>query len=468
MLDIQALRTDLDGVVAQLKIRGFEFDSASFTTFENERKTVQTRTQELQAKRNNTSKQIGIAKSKGEDVSAIMAEVAGLGDQLKADEARLIELQASLQNLLLNVPNLPHSSVPQGKSEADNVEVRKVGTPRTFDFEVKDHTDVGTPLGLDFDTGIKLSGTRFTFMRGHIAKLHRALAQFMLDTQTEQHGYEECYTPYLVNAETLTGTGQLPKFEEDLFSLQHNATDFKGLRLEHDFPDDLIGLTTAVEERSTHAALTWLAEWYKLQGSLYLIPTSEVTLTNTVRDEIVPLESLPIKLTAHTPCFRSEAGSYGRDTKGMIRQHQFDKVEMVQIVHPDTSYAALEEMVGHAENILKALGLPYRVVSLCTGDMGFGAAKTYDLEVWLPAQNTYREISSVSNCEAFQARRLQARFRNESGKPELVHTLNGSGLAVGRTLVAVLENYQNSDGSVTVPEVLRPYMNGLEKLTISK
>ncbi len=426
MLDIQALRNDLDGIVSQLKARGFEFDSASFTTLENERKTVQTRTQELQAKRNNTSKQIGIAKSKGEDVSAIMAEVAGLGDQLRADEARLIELQASLQNLLLNVPNLPHSSVPQGKSEADNIEVRKIGTLRTFDFEVKDHADIGTPLGLDFDTGTKLSGSRFTLMRGQIAKMHRALAQFMLDTQTEQHGYEECYTPYLVNAETLTGTGQLPKFEEDLFSLQHN------------------------------------------DSKLYLIPTSEVTLTNTVRDEIVPLESLPIKLTAHTPCFRSEAGSYGRDTKGMIRQHQFDKVEMVQIVHPDTSYAALEEMVGHAENILKALGLPYRVVSLCKGDMGFGAAKTYDLEVWLPAQNTYREISSVSNCEAFQARRLQARFRNESGKPELVHTLNGSGLAVGRTLVAVLENYQNADGSVTVPKVLRPYMNGLEKLTISK
>jgi seryl-tRNA synthetase len=420
MLDIQALRNDLDGVVSQLKKRGFEFDSASFTALENERKTVQTRTQELQAKRNNTSKQIGFAKSKGEDVSAIMAEVAGLGDQLKADEARLVEIQTDLQNILLNVPNLPHESVPAGKSEADNVEVRKVGTPRTFDFEIKDHTDVGTPLGLDFDTGIKLSGARFTFMRGQIAKLHRALAQFMLDTQTEQHGYEECYTPYLVNKETLTGTGQLPKFEEDLFSLTHN------------------------------------------DSKLYLIPTSEVTLTNIVRDEIVPLESLPIKLTAHTPCFRSEAGSYGRDTKGMIRQHQFDKVEMVQIVHPDTSYAALDEMVGHAENILKALGLPYRVVSLCVGDMGFGAAKTYDLEVWLPAQNTYREISSVSNCEAFQARRLQARFRNESGKTEFVHTLNGSGLAVGRTLVAVLENYQNADGSVTVPEVLRPYMHNLE------
>jgi seryl-tRNA synthetase len=426
MLDIQVLRSDLDGVVAQLNNRGFEFDSASFMALEQERKTVQTRTQELQAKRNNTSKQIGVAKSKGDDVTSIMAEVAGLGDQLKIDESRLMELQDSLLKLLQNVPNLPHISVPHGKSEADNIEIRKVGTPPTFDFEVKDHTDVGAPLGLDFDTGIKLSGARFTFMRGQIAKMHRALAQFMLDTQTEQHGYEECYTPYLVNAETLTGTGQLPKFEEDLFSLQHN------------------------------------------DSKLYLIPTSEVTLTNTVRDVIVPLESLPIKLTAHTPCFRSEAGSYGRDTKGMIRQHQFDKVEMVQIVHPDKSYDALEEMVGHAENILKALGLPYRVVSLCTGDMGFGASKTYDLEVWLPAQNTYREISSVSNCEAFQARRLQARFRNESGKPELVHTLNGSGLAVGRTLVAVLENYQNVDGSVTVPEVLRPYMNGLEKLIITK
>ena len=418
MLDIQALRNDLDGVVSLLKKRGFEFDSASFSALEQERKTVQTRTQDLQAKRNNASKQIGFAKSKGEDVSAIMAEVAGLADQLKADETRLTELQIQLQNLLLNVPNLPHTTVPEGKSETDNVEVRKVGMPRTFDFEIKDHTDVGAPLGLDFDTGIKLSGARFTFMRGHIAKLHRALSQFMLDTQA-QHGYEECYTPYLVNAETLTGTGQLPKFEEDLFSLNHN------------------------------------------DSKLYLIPTSEVTLTNTVRDELVALEALPIKLTAHTPCFRSEAGSYGRDTKGMIRQHQFDKVEMVQIVHPETSYAALEEMVGHAENILKALDLPYRVVSLCVGDMGFGAAKTYDLEVWLPAQNTYREISSVSNCEAFQARRLQARFRNEQGKPELVHTLNGSGLAVGRTLVAVLENYQNADGGVTVPDVLRPYMNNL-------
>jgi len=429
MLDIQALRNDLDGVVGQLKKRGFAFDSAAFSALEQERKTVQTRMQDLQAKRNNASKQIGTAKAKGEDTNAIMAEVAGLGEQLKADEERFTVIQWELQKLLLDVPNLPHESVPAGKSEADNVEVRKVGTPRSFDFVVKDHTDVGTPLGLDFDMGAKLSGSRFTLMRGQIARLHRALAQFMLDIQTEQHGYTECYTPYIVNAETLRGTGQLPKFEADLFAAKKGGQEGEG---------DL----------------------------LYLIPTSEVTLTNTVRDEIVPLEALPIKLTAHTPCFRSEAGSYGKDTKGMIRQHQFDKVEMVQIVHPDKSYEALEEMVGHAENILKALELPYRVVSLCTGDMGFGAAKTYDLEVWLPAQNTYREISSVSNCEAFQARRLQARFRNENGKPELVHTLNGSGLAVGRTLVAVLENYQNADGSVTVPRVLRPYMGGLQKLAI--
>ncbi len=446
MLDIQALRNDLDGIVSQLKKRGFDFDAASFTKLEQERKTVQTRTQELQAKRNNASKQIGFAKSKGEDVSAIMAEVAGLGALLKADETALTDLQIALQNLLLNVPNLPHDSVPVGKSEEGNVEVRKVGTPRSFDFEVKDHTDVGTPLGLDFDTGIKLSGARFTFMRGKIAKLHRALAQFMVDTQTEQHGYEECYTPYIVNEETLLGTGQLPKFEADLFSV--SRTSFELRELIH------VG-----------APLTDIASMLN-SDKYYLIPTSEVTLTNTVRDEIVPLESLPIKLTAHTPCFRSEAGSYGRDTKGMIRQHQFDKVEMVQIVHPEKSYEALEEMVGHAENILKALELPYRVVSLCTGDMGFGAAKTYDLEVWLPAQNTYREISSVSNCEAFQARRLQARVRNEAGKTEFVHTLNGSGLAVGRTLVAVLENYQQADGSVKVPEVLKPYMNNLDYIKV--
>ncbi len=445
MLDIQALRNDLENVVSQLKKRGFEFDTVSFIKLEQERKTVQTRTQELQAKRNNASKQIGFAKSKGEDVSDIMAEIAGLGDLLKSDEVKLISLQNSLQSLLLNLPNLPHDSVPVGESEQQNIEVRKVGVPRTFAFEVKDHTDVGTPLGLDFDTGIKLSGARFTFMRGKIAKLHRALAQFMVDTQTEQHGYEECYTPYLVKRQALEGTGQLPKFENDLFKVPRTQSADEV---------DISGAVMQADGRVSGADLL-------KEDPFYLIPTSEVTLTNTVRDQIVPLESLPIKLTAHTPCFRSEAGSYGRDTKGMIRQHQFDKVEMVQIVHPEKSYEALEEMVGHAENILKALELPYRVVSLCTGDMGFGAAKTYDLEVWLPAQNTYREISSISNCEAFQARRLQARFRNEAGKTEFVHTLNGSGLAVGRTLVAVLENYQQADGSVKVPEVLKPYMNNL-------
>ena len=450
MLDIQALRNNLDGIVARLNARGFDFDAASFSKLEAERKTIQTNTESLQARRNGASKSIGFAKSKGENTDAIMAEVAGLGDEQKAGEARLAQIQEQLKDLMLNVPNLPHESVPAGKSEADNVEVRKVGTPRTFDFSVKDHTDVGTPLGLDFDTGIKLSGTRFTFMRGGIAKLHRALAQFMLDTQTEQHGYEECYTPYLVNRETLIGTGQLPKFEADLFSVNANAV----------YSNSEIAKIQMMEDYDKNNNTISLAS--KQPNKFYLIPTSEVTLTNTVRDEIIPVESLPIKLTAHTPCFRSEAGSYGKDTKGMIRQHQFDKVEMVQIVHPSKSYEALEEMVGHAENILKALELPYRVMSLCTGDMGFGAAKTYDLEVWLPAQNTYREISSVSNCEAFQARRLQARFKNEQGKMEFVHTLNGSGLAVGRTLVAVLENYQNADGSVTIPNVLRPYMNNFE------
>lgn len=448
MLDIQALRNDLEGIVSQLENRGYnDFNKAYFIQLEAERKSVQTSKEALQANRNAASKKIGVAKAKGEDVSTIMAEVAGLGDQLTLWQAKLLEIQFKMQMLLMNVPNLPHESVPSGKSEENNVEVRKVGTPRTFDFAVKDHTDVGTPLGLDFETGIKLSGTRFTFMRGGIAKMHRALAQFMLDMQTEKHGYEECYTPYLVNRETLRGTGQLPKFEVDLFRTYNlSVEDLKKL----------------LETPSAQVQGNFLENWLNQQGGNYLIPTSEVTLTNTVRDEIVPLESLPIKLTAHTPCFRSEAGSYGRDTKGMIRQHQFDKVEMVQIVHPSKSYEALEEMVGHAENILKALELPYRVVSLCTGDMGFGAAKTYDLEVWLPAQNTYREISSVSNCEAFQARRLQARFRNEQGKTEFVHTLNGSGLAVGRTLVAVLENYQNADGSVTIPAVLQPYMNNIK------
>ncbi len=448
MLDIQDLRKDLAAVAELLKKRGFTFDTTKYTELEARRKNIQTETETLQAKRNAISKQIGMAKSKGEDVAPIMTEVVGLGEQLKKSELALMFVQTEMQKMILGIPNLPHESVQAGKDETKNVEVRRWGAPRTFDFAVKDHADVGAPLGLDFDTGAKLSGARFTFMRGGIAKLHRAIAQFMLDTQTEQHGYEECYTPYLVNYETLLGTGQLPKFEEDLF------------KIKTDIPDD----PTAGEVAEVAATGATSLQYRTKQ--FYLIPTSEVTLTNTVRDEIVPLDTLPIKLTAHTPCFRSEAGSYGKDTKGMIRQHQFDKVEMVQIVHPDKSYEALEEMVGHAENILKALELPYRVVSLCTGDMGFSAAKTYDLEVWLPAQNTYREISSVSNCEAFQARRMQARFRNENGKPELVHTLNGSGLAVGRTLVAVLENYQNADGSVTIPKVLQPYMGGQEKLTI--
>ena len=427
MLDIQLLRNDLDHVASRLAARGFKLDTAAFVALEAQRKEVQTRTQELQARRNASSRQIGMAKAKGEDAAPILAEVATLGEALKAAEEQLAVIQAQMQDFLLNLPNLPHASVPAGKSEADNVEVRRVGTPRRFDFEARDHVDVGAALGLDFDTGAKLSGARFTFMKGPIARLHRALAQFMLDTQTLEHGYTECYTPYVVSDETLLGTGQLPKFAADLFAVRKGGQEGEG-------------------------------------SPLYLIPTSEVTLTNTVRGEIVPLESLPIKLTAHTPCFRSEAGSYGKDTRGMIRQHQFDKVEMVQIVHPENSDAALEDMVGHAEAILQKLGLPYRVVSLCTGDMGFGAAKTYDLEVWLPAQNTYREISSVSNCEAFQARRMQARFRNPEGKTELLHTLNGSGLAVGRTLVAILENYQNADGSVTIPEALRPYMGGLETL----
>ncbi len=427
MLDIQLLRSDLEAVAARLATRGFAFDTAQFSAMEMERKAVQTRTQELQAGRNASSKQIGIAKSRGEDVAAIMVEVASLGEELKAAEERLTVIQAQMQDFLQTVPNLPHQSVPVGQSEHDNVEVSRWGMLPSFDFEVLDHVDVGAPLGLDFDIGSKLSGSRFTFMRGGIARLHRALAQFMLDVQTSEHGYVECYTPYVVNAETLRGTGQLPKFEADLFSVKKGGEEGVG-------------------------------------ETLYLIPTAEVTLTNSVRDQILPLEALPVKLTGHTPCFRSEAGSYGRDTRGMIRQHQFDKVEMVQIVHPDQSYQALEDMVRHAEAILQKLELPYRVMALCTRDMGFGAAKTYDLEVWLPAQNTYREISSISNCETFQSRRMQARFRNAAGKPELVHTLNGSGLAVGRTLVAVLENYQNRDGSVTVPMALRSYMGGVESL----
>jgi seryl-tRNA synthetase len=428
MIDIQLLRKDIANVAARLATRKFQLDVEAFNALEAERKAIQTRTEELQGKRNSQSKLIGMMKGKGEDTTALMAEVAGLGDELKANETALSAVQAKLADFVQTIPNLPHESVPVGADEAGNVEVRKVGTPRTFAFEVKDHVDVGAPLGLDFDVATKLTGSRFSVMKGGIARLHRALAQFMLNTHTDEHGYTECYTPYMVNADSLRGTGQLPKFEADLFSVKKGGAEGEG-------------------------------------ENFYLIPTSEVTLTNLVRDEIVAADTLPLKMTAHTPCFRSEAGSYGRDTRGMIRQHQFDKVEMVQVVHPDTSYAVLDEMVGHAETILQRLGLPYRVMALCTGDMGFGATKTFDLEVWLPAQNTYREISSLSNCEAFQARRMQARFRNAQGKPELVHTLNGSGLAVGRTLVAVLENYQQADGSVVIPEVLRPYMGGIERLT---
>jgi len=430
MLDIQTLRNDLAGVAARLKTRGFELDTAKFEQLEAERKTIQTRTQELQAKRNATSKLIGQAKAKGEDTTAIMAALGALGDELKQLEAKLPQVLADMDAFLAVIPNVPHASVPVGKSEADNVEVCKVGEPKKFDFEVQDHVSIGEGLGgLDFETATKIAGARFSLLTGSLARMHRALAQFMLDTHTDKHGYTETYVPYLVNAESMRGTGQLPKFEEDLFRVPRVVGD------------------DGVEK------------------NFYLIPTAEVPVTNMVRDEIVPLEKLPLKFVAHTPCFRSEAGSYGRDTRGMIRQHQFDKVELVQMVHPEKSYEALEELLGHAETILQKLGLPYRVVKLCSGDMGFSAATTYDIEVWLPAQNTYREISSCSNFEAFQARRMQARFRNAAGKPELLHTLNGSGLAVGRTLVAVLENYQNADGSVTIPDVLRAYMGGLEKLS---
>ncbi|MDE2604813.1 MAG: serine--tRNA ligase [Burkholderiales bacterium] len=434
MLDVNLLRKDLNSVIARLQARKSPqpyLDVAAFQRLEAERKTLQTRTEELQAKRNALSKQIGQLKAKGESADAVMAEVAQIKTDLEQSAARLEQIQPELQALLLAVPNLPHESVPVGADEHGNVEVRKWGTPRAFDFPVKDHVDIGEPLGLDFATGVKLSGARFTVMKRQVARLHRAIAQFMLDVQTQEHGYTECYTPYIVNEATLRGTGQLPKFEGDLFAVSKGGQE--GLAAED-------------------------------QQALYLIPTSEVTLTNFVRDEILAEAELPLKLTAHTPCFRSEAGSAGRDTRGMIRQHQFDKVEMVQVVHPDKSYESLEQMTRHAESVLQQLELPYRVMLLCTGDMGFGAAKTYDLEVWLPAQNTYREISSVSNCEAFQARRLQARFKNAQGKNELVHTLNGSGLAVGRTLVAVLENYQNADGSVTVPKALRPYLGGIDRL----
>ena len=425
MLDIQLLRTQLDSVAERLAARNFVLDVAAFQIMEDERKALQVRTQELQSKRNSLSKQIGMLKGKGEDASAVMTEVGGLGEELKSCEDQLAVLQTRLNDFLARIPNLPNESVPSGKDESANVEVRRWGTPRSFDFAIKDHADLGEPLGLDFDTAAKLSGARFSFLKGGMARLHRAIAQLMLDIQTGEHGYTECYTPYIVNPDVLFGTGQLPKFAEDMFRVERGGED---------------GQTQ------------------------YLISTSEISLTNTVKDTLLKAEDLPIKLTAHTPCFRSEAGSYGRDTKGMIRQHQFDKVEMVRITKPEESYVALEEMVGNAEAVLQKLGLPYRVVALCTGDMGFSAAKTYDIEVWLPAQNTFREISSISNCEAFQARRMQARYKNEAGKNELVHTLNGSGLAVGRTLVAILENYQQVDGSVVIPEALKPYMGGLEAL----
>ena len=431
MLDLQLLRSDLAGVAARLATRGYLLDTTRFEQLKSERKIIQTRTQELQAKRNAISKQIGMGKAKGEDVSAIMAEVAGLGDELKELEAQLEHIQQDLQAFLSVIPNTPHISVPVGKSEADNVEMRRVGSPPEFDFEVKDHVSVGEDVGgLDFETAAKISGARFSLLKGPLARMHRALAQFMLDIHTEQHGYTEVYVPYLVNADSMCGTGQLPKFEEDLFRVPRQLGE-------------------------------------EGEQNFYLIPTAEVPVTNMVRDSITSLEKLPLKFVAHTPCFRSEAGSYGRDTRGMIRQHQFDKVELVQIVHPEHSYDALEQLLAHAETILQKLALPYRVMKLCSGDMGFSAAMTYDIEVWLPAQNAYREISSCSNFEAFQARRMQARFRNEQGKPELLHTVNGSGLAVGRTLVAILENYQQADGSVVVPEVLRPYMGKLEYIRAS-
>jgi seryl-tRNA synthetase len=429
MLDINLIRRDLEGVVAQLARRKNPqpfLDVAQYTKLEAERKQIQTATEALQARRNALSKEIGQLKGKGGDTAVQMTEVGGIGQQMKAGADRLEVIQSDLQAMLMGLPNLPQAGVPDGADEAGNVEVRRWGTAGTYAFTPRDHVDLGAALGLDFETGAKLSGARFTFLRGTAARLHRALAQFMLDVQTTEHGYTECYTPYIVNREVLEGTGQLPKFKEDMFWVLRGGDE--------------------------------------AQAEQYLISTSEISLTNTVREQILEAAALPIKLTAHSPCFRSEAGSAGRDTRGMIRQHQFDKVEMVQIVAPEHSDAALEQMVGHAEAILQKLELPYRVVALCTGDMGFGASKTYDLEVWLPAQNTYREISSCSNCDAFQARRMQARFRNAQGKTEFVHTLNGSGLAVGRALVAVLENHQQADGSIKVPAALQPYLGGISVL----
>jgi len=437
MLDPLLLRKDLESVVKRLARRNFAFDVERFNALESQRKSVQMETETLQASRNALAKQIGALKSKGQDASELMAQSQAIPGKLKDLEQRLQAIQSQLNEMLMSVPNLPHDTVPDGPDSDSNVEVRRWvpnpggdGNPMPLGFEPKDHVELGERIGLDFEVASKLSGARFSFMKGPIARLHRALAQFMLDLQTGQNGYTECYTPYIVNGSTLLGTGQLPKFKQDMFWVTRGGDAEDG---------------EPVQEQ-------------------YLISTSEITLTSVVRESIVPAADLPIRLTAHTPCFRSEAGSGGRDVRGLIRQHQFDKVEMVQIVHPEKSYEALESMVTHAEAVLKALELPYRVMLLCAGDMGFGAAKTYDLEVWIPAQNTWREISSVSNCEAFQARRMQARFRAESGKPEYVHTLNGSGLAVGRALVAVLENYQQADGTVRIPKVLVPYMGGVEQI----
>jgi seryl-tRNA synthetase len=425
MIDINELRNEIDEVDLRLRSRGFVFDKELFVELEKQRKVHQINAQDLQEKRNDISKKIGIEKSKGNNAEKLMTDVAQINESLKNQNNALYSIQNKIQDYLLNVPNLPHKSVPHGLSEASNMVVKEVGDKKIFDFEVKDHVDLGQRLGLDFDMGSKLSGSRFAVIRSKLALLHRALGQFMLDTHTQDHGYEECYTPYLVNNESLLGTGQLPKFEEDLFITKKGGSE----------------------------------------DSLYLIPTGEVPLTNFVRDTIVDKNDLPMKLTALTPCFRSEAGSYGKDTKGMIRQHQFDKVELVQITHPDKSYKALEEMLGHAESIMQKLNLPYRVVSLCSGDMGFGAAKTFDIEVWVPSQNSYREISSVSNCESFQARRLMARFRDDDKKNKYLHTLNGSGVAVGRAMVAIMENYQLKNGDIQVPEVLIPYMGGVEVIS---
>jgi seryl-tRNA synthetase len=443
MLDVQLLRSDLAAVAKRLADRGYILDAAAFGALEAGRKKVQVETQELQARRNQLSKQVGQMKAKQEDASRLMAQVNAEADRLKALEHELETIQARVNEFLLGVPNVPHASVPAGKSSEDNPEVRKDGTPRSFSFPVKDHVDIGAPLGMNFDVATKISGTRFVLMKGQIARLHRAIAQFMLDLHTSEHGYTEVYVPYLVNADSMRGTGQLPKFEEDLFKVPREEFDDSTVAAE-------------MQGKTVSSVTTRFRD-----ASLYLIPTAEVPVTNIVRDAILPLSELPLKFVCHTPCFRAEAGSYGKDTRGMIRQHQFDKVELVQIVHPSKSYELLEELTSHAEAILKRLDLPYRTVTLCTGDMGFSAAKTYDIEVWLPGQKAYREISSCSNFESFQARRMQARFRNEKHKTEFVHTLNGSGLAVGRTLVAVLENFQNADGSVSIPEALRPYMGGL-------